>query len=87
MPASLFSHQFFRRLTVLGNQPGHVQARHLPIDHPPFAADHHPIGAIGAAQQQGAERVVAAGKTQFIQLEQRQVGLLAHRQLADVGSP
>uniref|UniRef100_A0A1I8ASN4 Na_Ca_ex domain-containing protein n=1 Tax=Steinernema glaseri TaxID=37863 RepID=A0A1I8ASN4_9BILA len=59
----------------------------LAIDHSPPAADHHPVGPVGTAQQQGRERIMAAGKTQFIQLEQGQIGLLAHGQLADVVAP
>ena len=36
-------------LAVIGNQPFQIQPFNLPIDHPPFATDHHPVRPIRAA--------------------------------------
>ena len=65
---------------------GDVQSGNLAVFHHPAAADHDPVGAMGAAQHQRRERVAAAGKAQFVELEQREIGHLADRDLADVRS-
>ena len=72
---------------MIGDQLGHVEAFDLAVNYPPLAANHHAVGLVGAAQQQGGNRVVAAGEAQLIQFEEGQVGLLAHCQFADIAAP
>ena len=43
----------------------------------PLAADHDPICFVGATQHECCNRVAAAGKTQFVELEQREIGRVA----------
>lgn len=38
-------------LTVISDQRLDIQPLDLAIDNPPLAADHDPVGAVGAAQQ------------------------------------
>ncbi|MNV11078.1 hypothetical protein D3C71_1016290 [compost metagenome] len=69
---------------MISDQPFQIQPFNLPINHPPLAANHHPIRAIRTAQQQRRNRIVTAGEPQLIQLEQRQISLLARRNFTDV---
>ena len=39
----------------------HVETRDIPVLNDPAAADHDPVGAMGAAQHQRGERIAAAG--------------------------
>lgn len=48
------------RLAVVGDELGKVEADDLTVEHPPGAADHDTVGALGAAEQQSGDRVVAA---------------------------
>ena len=48
-------------------------------------ADHHPVGAMRAAQHQRRERIAVAGEAQLVELEQREIGLLADRDPAEFG--
>ena len=47
---------------MFGEQRRQLEADRRAVDDPPDAADHHPVGAMGAAQHQGGERVVRAGE-------------------------
>ena len=76
-----------RSLSVIGDQTFEVEAFNLAVNHAPGTADHHPIGPVRAAQQQCGNRIMAAGETQLIKLEQRQVGLFAYGQFADIRAP
>ena len=49
--------------------------------------DHHPVGAMRAAQHQRRERIVRAGKARLVEREQREVGLPPDLDLADVVAP
>ena len=69
---------------MVGDQALYIQALYLTIDDTPLAAHHYPVGAVGTAEQQGGKGVVAAGEAQFIELEERQIRLLADGQFADV---
>ena len=51
----------------------------------PTAADHHAVGAVRAAQHQGGQRIAVAGEAQLVEPEQRQIGRLPDRDLAEVG--
>lgn len=79
--------QSFSSLTVIGDQPGHIQPFDLPIHDPPLPADHDAVCPVRTAQQQGSDRVVAARKLQLVLLEKGQVRLLADSELADVLTP
>ncbi len=70
-----------------GDQAGEVEADDGAVDDPPLAGDQHPVRAVGAAEQQGGQRVVAAGETKIIQGEQSQVCLLADGDGPDVVAP
>ena len=48
--------QSSRRLAVIGDQTFQIQALDLPVDHSPFARDHHPIRTIRTTQQQRRNR-------------------------------
>ncbi len=51
-----------RRCAVAADQIAHVKSGdHTVRDHP-FAADHHPIGTMRAAQDERSQRVAIAGK-------------------------
>ena len=47
-----------------------IEPDRLPVDHPPFAPDHHPVGAVCAAQNQRGQRIVRAGETRLVEREQ-----------------
>ena len=46
---------------------------------PPFARDHHPVGAMGAAEDKRRDRVLRAGEARLVEREEREVGLHARR--------
>ena len=47
------------------------------VDHPPAAGDHHPVGAMRAAQHQRRQRIVRAGKARLVEREQGKIRLAA----------
>jgi len=59
------------------HQFGEVKPGDFAILHSPATADHHPVGAMRAAQDQRRQRIAAAGKARFVECEQRQIGLRA----------
>ena len=61
-----------------------IDADRLTILDPPFALDHDAIGRMGAAQHQRGDRIAGAGKAQFIERPEGEVGLLADGDLADI---
>lgn len=71
-------------LLVVGHESGKVQPFDLAVPHFPLASDHDAVRSVGTAQQQGGNRIMATGKSQFIELEQGEVSLLADRQFANV---
>ncbi len=46
----LASGEIPRRRLVLGDQRAEVESDRRPVDDPPFARDHHPIGPVRAAE-------------------------------------
>ena len=61
-----------------------IDAWRHPIDDPPLSGHHDPVGAMGAAQYEGGERIAGAGEAQLIEREQGKVGLAARFDPADV---
>jgi len=57
-------------LLVVGHESGKVQPFDLAVPHFPLASDHDAVRSVGTAQQQGGNRIMATGKSQFIELEQ-----------------
>ena len=54
--------------------------------HDPASANHDAVGAMRSAQNKGGQRVAAAGKSQFVEFEQRQVSCFADRDFAHIAS-
>ena len=75
-----------RRGLVLGDQRAEIEPDRRAVDDPPFARDHHPVGAMRAAQHQRGERIVRAGEARLVEREQREVRLIALLDPADVGA-
>ena len=65
---------------------GYVEPGDDAVDNGPFAADHNPIGAMGAAQHQRGQWIAMAEKAQLVELEQRKIGGLPDRDLAEFGT-
>src|SRR5882757_5090164 len=74
-----------RRSLMTPHQRGYIEARYDAVLYRPAAIDHDPVGAMRPAQHQRGERIAVAGETQFVELEQRQIGALADRDLAELG--
>src|SRR6202140_3001673 len=72
------------RRRVPPDQVAKIKSRDLSVFHDPASADHDAVGAMRAAEDQRVQRIAAAGKTRFIELEQRKIGHLASRDLADI---
>ena len=51
-----------RRGAVAMDQIGDIEPGNGAIAYHPVAADHHPIGAVGAAQDQRRQRIAVAGE-------------------------
>jgi hypothetical protein len=68
------------------HERGFVKSGDFAVFDDPAAADHDPVRAMRAAKHERRERVSVAGKTQLVELEQREVGQLADADFADVGS-
>src|SRR5271163_3632013 len=75
-----------RRSLVLGDQRIKVDPDRRAVDNPPFARDHHPIGAVRAAENQRGKWIVRAREARLVELEQGEVGLIADLDPADVGA-
>src|SRR5215475_4780420 len=75
-----------RRGRVAADEIGDVETGDRAVDDGPSAADHHAVGAVRAAEHQRGERVAVAGEAQLVELEQREVGDLADRDLAELGA-
>ena len=57
------------------------------VDDPPLARDHHPVGAVRAAEDERRERIVRAREARLVEREQGEVGFVARLDPADVGAP
>ena len=66
-----------RRRLVLGDQRLEVDVLRRAVDHPPAAGDHHPVGAMRAAERERGDRILRAGKARLVQFVKREVGLEA----------
>ena len=66
-----------RRLAMTRHQGLQVEIDDPPLDHPPCAADHDPVGTMGAAQHEGGQWISRPRKARLVQLEEGQVGLPA----------
>ena len=66
-----------RRRPMLGDQRIEVEPDRLPVDDPPFARDHHPVGPVRAAENKRGERIVRAREARLVELEQGEVGFIA----------
>ena len=66
------------------DQIGNIKSGNLAVLDDPAAADHHPVGAMRAAEHERRQRIAGPGKAQLVELEQRQIGHRAKRDLADV---
>ena len=49
---------------MAADQVGYIEAGDRAVNHHPIAADHHPVGAMRAAQHQRGQRIAMAGKAQ-----------------------
>src|SRR5699024_2058065 len=80
------------RLLLMGGDEGllvefgSVRAEGAAVDDPPPAGDHHPIGLLRAAEDEGGNRIVRAGEGQPVEAEHREVGLPADLDGSDVVS-
>ncbi len=61
-----------------------VRADRVTVDHAPLPADHDAVGLLRAAEDEGGDRVMGAGEREAVEAEQREVGLPADRDGADV---
>src|SRR5699024_10405306 len=63
------------RLLLMGGDEGllvefgSVRAESAAVDDPPPAGDHHPIGLLRAAEDEGGNRIVRAGEGQPVEAE------------------
>jgi hypothetical protein len=71
---------------VAADQVGYIEPGDGAIGHHPVSTDHHPVGAMRPAQHQRRQGIAVAGETQFVELEQRQIGGLANADLAEFGA-
>ena len=70
---------------MAADQVGRSSPGMCAVLHHPAAADHDPVGAMGAAEHSAASGSPCAGKAQFVELEQREVGLRADTDRAQFG--
>ena len=56
---------------MAADQVGNIKSRNGAIRHHPLASDHHPIGAVRAAEDERGDWVVRAGKARFVEREGR----------------
>ena len=66
---------------MASHESGKIEAGNGAVLNRPNSIDHDPVGAMRAAQHQGRERIAVAGKPQFVELEQHQIGAFADRNL------
>src|SRR5471030_179567 len=71
-----------RRGLMTAHQRSQIEARDGAVLDRPVTIDHHPVGAMRAAQYQCCDRIAVAGEAQLVQLEQRQISALADCDLA-----
>ena len=57
------------RLAMMGHQRREIDPDRRAVDHTPFAGDHHPIGAMRAAQYQRGERILSAAEARLVERE------------------
>ncbi len=57
------------RSLVLGDQRLEINPLRLAVDHPPAAGDHHPVGAMGAAERERGDRVLRAAEARLVESE------------------
>ena len=69
---------------MLVTKPRQVDPDRQTIRNPPFAADHHPVGTVSAAEHQRGNRIAGAGKPQVVQGEESEVSLASYRNPADI---
>jgi hypothetical protein len=63
------SREIPRCALMLGHQRREVEPDRLPVDDPPFACDHHPVGAMRPAQNQRRERIMRAREARLVELD------------------
>src|SRR5580704_6608858 len=68
------------------DQVGEIEPGDLTVLDDPAPADHDAVGAMGAAENERRQRIATAGKAQFVELEQGEVGHSADRDFADVAA-
>ena len=61
-----------------------VEIGKSPVDDTPLAGNHDAVGTLGAAEHQRGQRIAGPGEARRIELEERQVGLLADRDRSNV---
>jgi hypothetical protein len=66
---------------MLGDQRGEIESDRLSVRQPPFACDHHPVGAMGAAKDERRERIMRAREARLVELEQRGFSAVGNFQL------
>src|SRR5579863_5015569 len=76
--------QLSRRRGMSAYQIGEIKSRNLAVLDDPASADHDAFGAMRAAENERGQRIAAAGKARFVELEERQIGHLADRDFSDI---
>ena len=71
---------------MLGDQACEIEPDRRTIDDAPFARDHHPVGAMRAAQNERRERIMRAREARLVELEEREIRLMSLRDPANVGT-
>ncbi len=71
---------------MAADQAGDVETGNRAIHDHPFAADHDAIGAVRAAEHKRGDRIAVTGEAQLVELEQREIGGLADRDLTELGA-
>ena len=72
---------------MLVAKPCKIHSRRYAVDNSPRAADHDPLGAMGAAQHERCNQITCAGKAQFVKIEKSEISLVTNRDRADVAAP
>ncbi len=62
---------------MLGDQLGEVNIFGMAADHAPAAGDHHPVGAMRAAERERGDRILRAAEARLVERVEREIGLQA----------